>query len=198
MRFHNVLSEVAGSRSQAKVIETLLGVPGVNYTGRALALKARVSQSQTNKALKKLLENGMVKTIRAGSAIVWSANLQHILVKWLMPLSSAERMIPALIAQELDKEIGLKGKVDKIVLFGSVARGQERPNSDIDLLVIVRHAKQKDEIRKKVLDVSFRLLEVLGNPLTPVTYTRQEAKEKKDSALMHNISKEGIVVYDGE
>ncbi|MBI3588222.1 nucleotidyltransferase domain-containing protein [Candidatus Micrarchaeota archaeon] len=198
MRFHNVLSEVAGSRSKARVLETLLNVPGVRYTGRQLALKARVSQSQTNKALEKLNQYGMVRAIRAGSAVVWSANLQHVVIKWLLPLSSAERQIPALIGRELDEEIGLRGKVDRIVLFGSVARAQERPTSDVDILVIVSHHRHKAAVHEKVLDVSSRLLEVLGNPLMPVVYTREEAREKKGSELMRNISKDGIVIYDGE
>lgn len=192
------MSEVAGSRSQARVLEALLSVPGITYTGRELALKAQVSPSQTNKALEKLKAYGMVRTIQAGSAVVWAPNLQHIVIKWLMPISSAERRISSMIVEELDKEIGLKNKVDRIVLFGSVARAIERPTSDVDILVVVSHAKDKAEVREKVLNVSARLLDVLGNSLMPIVYAREEAKEKKGSELMQNTVKDGVILYDGE
>lgn len=198
MRFHRVLSEIAGSQAKARILETILNLPSKSWTGRQLAIKSGVSQSQANAALKTLKEYGIVDSMRAGAAVVWTVNVKHVICAWLQKIASAERQIPAIIAEELDKEITLKNKVDKVIMFGSVARGEERPDSDIDILVITKNPADKDKIKQGVINASARLLSVLGNPLVPVVYSRLEAKRKNNSRLMRAIHKDGIILYDGE
>lgn len=89
-----------------------------------------------------------------------------------------------------------KPKVSSLVLFGSVARGTERPSSDIDLLVVVDKKEDKRGVTESILDLSVELASVLGNSLMPVVYSIQEASGKKGSPLFKNIEAEGRALYE--
>lgn len=197
MRFHALLEEIAGSRAKARVLETLLAFPHKQWTGRELALHAGVSQPQAAIALEALRQNGLVERRQAGRARLWSLNREHLLAKWLEPFGKPSLRLGKLLVEGLGKKIGLS-KIAKIVLFGSVARGSEKASSDIDLLVIVKKREFKQEARQKTLDLSAELLPVIGNPVIPIVYSEEEAKQKRGSPLFKQIGEQGIVVFDGD
>lgn len=195
MRFHNVLFEVAGSKARACVTAALFKNPVKEWTGRQLALAAGVSAPQTNSALAALKEQGIVVSTRVGPAMLWRVNERHYLSQWISPFCNMERRLPAFLAQQIGEKIGFGG-ISKIVLFGSVARGEERPTSDIDVLVLVEKDSFKQSVREKMLELSLEFSLVLGNPLSPVILTRKKFEDKKKKPLYANIAKEGLVVYD--
>jgi len=74
---------------------------------------------------------------------------------------------------ELIKEIRilLKNHADSCILFGSVARKEERPSSDIDLLIITKNKKLvKDLIHEKL----GYFIDKYGNVITAQIYTKKE------------------------
>lgn len=91
----------------------------------------------------------------------------------------------------------LSAYIDKIILYGSYARHQEKYDSDIDFLVVTKdnipdtHIKQLD-LRGK-----------LGNPPEGLTnvdahyYTSEQVKYMK-SSFLDNVRKEGKVVWDSK
>jgi uncharacterized protein len=83
---------------------------------------------------------------------------------------------------------------EKIVLFGSRARGDARPESDMDLLVIA----QSSEPRYRR---SSRLYSVLSDILVPMdilVYNPDEVQEWKDvrQAFITTALREGKVLYE--
>ena len=51
---------------------------------------------------------------------------------------TAESRVDPILAEFLDRIGGIRSSVEQLVLFGSRARGDHRPDSDYDLLVVVR------------------------------------------------------------
>jgi predicted nucleotidyltransferase len=82
---------------------------------------------------------------------------------------------------------------DKIVLFGSAARGEMGPNSDIDLLVI----KGGKFNRWRLLTDIYRHLRGKGAPVDVVVVTPEEVELYRDSPypVIHPALKDGKVVY---
>jgi predicted nucleotidyltransferase len=67
----------------------------------------------------------------------------------------ANARVDPILADFLDRIQGIRPGVERLVLFGSRARGDHRPDSDYDLLVVVgrRSADVIDALYEAVLDV---------------------------------------------
>jgi hypothetical protein len=75
----------------------------------------------------------------------------------------------------LAREIGglLEGKVIAAGLFGSFARGDARAGSDIDLFVVVKTLKDREEISRVLSDAQPDMTRRYGWPLQAVIFERQ-------------------------
>jgi len=85
---------------------------------------------------------------------------------------------------------------EKIILFGSYADGTANKNSDLDILVIVKHNdkpgyKRAGEIRKHLWDITDISEDIL-------VYTEKEVYEWKNvkQAFITDIVAKGKVVYE--
>ena len=82
---------------------------------------------------------------------------------------------------------------EKIILFGSAARGEMGPHSDLDLLVIKSGAD-----RRELSDRIIRALYGVNAAVDLVVATPEDIKRYKDShALVYKPAiREGLVLYD--
>jgi hypothetical protein len=67
----------------------------------------------------------------------------------------------------------LEGRVLSAGLFGSFARGEAKPGSDIDLLVIVETLKERERVGALISDELRSLTGRYGLPLQPVIFERR-------------------------
>lgn len=82
----------------------------------------------------------------------------------------------------------------KVILFGSIARGDARPDSDLDLLVIFPHIENKHRARADI----FRALSDIPAPLDVLVTTPDEIERRKDAlgSVLRPAIREGRVVYE--
>ncbi|MCD7883059.1 MAG: nucleotidyltransferase domain-containing protein [Lachnospiraceae bacterium] len=86
--------------------------------------------------------------------------------------------------------------LQRIILYGSYARGDYREDSDIDVAAIVRGSRRElqDEL-KKVWDTSHDLGLEYGIIVSPTVIPYDEYEELKDDLPYYrNIELEGVVV----
>jgi uncharacterized protein len=103
------------------------------------------------------------------------------------------------VKTELDKIVSTlaeTGIVTKIILFGSYARGDETPDSDIDLCVItpIRDRRPIDitiDLRRKIYDIQETPLDLFTRTQDDFSYRAAYA-----GSLEHEIAKEGMVLYE--
>jgi predicted nucleotidyltransferase len=78
--------------------------------------------------------------------------------------------------------------VKAVVLYGSFARGDFGPKSDLDLFIITDRPATRREILEKIADLD------LDRRIQPTVRTELELK-RTDSGLLSNIFEEGKVIY---
>ncbi len=98
------------------------------------------------------------------------------------------------LLQEMVRRIVEVAHPDRIVLFGSRARGDNRPDSDVDLLVILP-SDEPHYVRARPL---YRALRDIFVPTDIVVYTPDEVDNWRNvrQALVATALREGTVLYE--
>jgi predicted nucleotidyltransferase len=91
-----------------------------------------------------------------------------------------------------DKLSAALGKPVKVILYGSQARGEAIPTSDIDLLVVLPDLKKTT--LDMALDVAWEVGFDAGKVLSVVPATENELGRLSASPFFRSVQKEGIVV----
>lgn len=140
MRLDRPLDDVFATGSHIQVLRALVDLPdGLTVSGRDIARRAGVSQPTAAEVLRALEAQGLVIVGRRPRAAYYRLNAEHVLAPLLSAIFVAERQARA----DLERRIadGLAGlrDVEAAYLFGSAARGDMRPDSDIDVAIKSRH-----------------------------------------------------------
>lgn len=96
--------------------------------------------------------------------------------------------IPTEFAEILRKR--LKGRLKKVILFGSHGRGDFAEGSDYDFLVVVDKRKKTDE--KILSDMGVEFLNKYDILISDIICDEKEWERKKRFPIGLNILKEGI------
>jgi predicted nucleotidyltransferase len=106
-------------------------------------------------------------------------------------------MVPAVISAALKDyreriQRELPGRLQKLVLFGSWARGEAHEDSDLDVLVVLARANARE--RASVIDLGAYVGLDAGLPVTPLVLTEEEWKDltRRERGLPAEIEREGI------
>jgi predicted nucleotidyltransferase len=94
-------------------------------------------------------------------------------------------------AAEVDE--ALEGRVDRVVVFGSYARGEQLPGSDVDLLIVLEERVEGDQ--STVADIAGRYFLEHEMLLAPKLITSDKLEEQKDFSFFKRIREEGVAVY---
>ncbi len=82
----------------------------------------------------------------------------------------------------------------RLILFGSAARGEMGPDSDVDLLVVVQGSVHRRDLAGKI----YRNLHGVPVPVDIVVVTENDIREfgHKIGTVLYPALKEGVVVYE--
>ncbi|MGO9006192.1 MAG: nucleotidyltransferase domain-containing protein [Beijerinckiaceae bacterium] len=82
-------------------------------------------------------------------------------------------------------------RLERVVLFGSRARGDAQPDSDYDVAVFLRDMPDRFEEMNRLADISTAILYDTGEVLNAMPY-RAETYNDPRMPLMHEIRREGV------
>src|SRR5438034_6397518 len=139
MRLGEPLNDLFNSRSHVRLLRALDALPpGVEASGRDLARRAGLSHPTASKVLASLVTQGVVQVRRVARADYYQLNRNHVLIEPIRGLFEWESKVSLDLMAFLRRELLLRrvGARD-VLLFGSAARGDMTPESDIDLALVV-------------------------------------------------------------
>ncbi len=85
--------------------------------------------------------------------------------------------------------------MDRVVLYGSYARGEQTPDSDVDIAVLLKKGTTEDSNDKMVdIVVEYELDLAVTLSVIPIELS-QYLEWKKDLPFYKNIDKEGIILW---
>ncbi|MGI0023937.1 MAG: nucleotidyltransferase domain-containing protein [Nitrososphaera sp.] len=191
MKLHGYLERLFGSKVAISLVRTLVIYRGKVFTVRGLADTARVSSSEAAVVVGQLEKYGIIRIQPVGRSHMVSLNEKSYAFKSIIrPMLRAEQETVAELASALKKHLSDKSVISAAV-FGSVARGEEREDSDIDLLVV------SDDFDRVIALVSRAQEEVsltFGSRLSPIILSKKDFMTKRNGRLVHSIIDSYIAV----
>jgi predicted nucleotidyltransferase len=105
-------------------------------------------------------------------------------------------MVSREVIQEATKRLIEKFDPERVILFGSYARGTADEHSDVDFLVIAEHVRKRNRLR--MMTEMDRALGGLGIAKDIVVMTQEEFDEDKDipGTIARYAAREGKLLYE--
>lgn len=198
MNFHSSPLAFFISPVRLKIIKFLLKNETL-MSEREISRILHVSHMSVNRTMRELWEMNLVTPLRAGTAFLWKTNRQSYAFEAFSKALDHLVGMPAPIEELkaiIRKSLPLP-EIEKMVLFGSVAKRKERPGSDIDLFVLVKGETEKAIVEHALDRLVISCLEKFGHPLSPYLRTRAEIAARKPLKLDQDIGA-GIVLHPAD
>lgn len=187
----DILEALFGGHGRTAVLR-LLASQTSELTGRQVAQLTGLSQPGAARSLEHLAGLGVVQRRRAGRAILHQLDRENLLVQSIvLPALEAEARLEEDLVHELRQAFG--AVAISVVLFGSVARGQAGPGSDIDVLVVTADRESAARADHLAEDAGIRFFRRYGMPLS-VIVTPRDALPAEPGAFLARARDEGLLV----
>jgi predicted nucleotidyltransferase len=165
------------------------------FSGRQLhRLVGHASEPGVRKAAERLVEQGIVVRQQIGRAKVYRLNRQHVAAPYVEGLAALRGVLIDRLRGTLD---AWKEPPMMAALFGSVARGEATPGSDLDLL-LVRRGEVSEESpvwQEQVSALEQEATEWTGNDARVLEYAEEELAISDVAGLVEGAIAEGVLVF---
>jgi predicted nucleotidyltransferase len=201
MRLTDAFDDVFASRGHLRVVRALHALPeGLEVSARDLARRADVVHNRTSEVLTGLTTVGLTRVHRAGRADLYQLNRQHVLYPGIHALFSQEAKVQTDLEQFLRRRLSKLDHVREAFIFGSVARGESRAGSDIDLALVMPPTGPTSAEQAQIDQIARQVRERFGSELglhvssQPLAY---RVKGRVGRALWRRIAAEGVQLIPG-
>lgn len=186
------------STLDAEALTVLAGTTAPLTGNRLAGLAPRGSRAGLMRVLERLVLHGLVLAEPAGAATLYRLNRDHLLCEPLLAVIQARRRLLELLRAELG---GWAIPCLHASVFGSVARGDATPSSDIDLLLVRPASVGADEPgwQRQVRQLEAAVSAWTGNALAVLELTPADLARARDMAepLLTSLQDDAVVLLGG-
>lgn len=165
------------------------------FSGRQLhRLVGHASEPGVRKAADRLVEQGIVLRQQVGRAKVYRLNRQHVAAPYIEGLAA----LRGVLIDRLRRTLGAwKEPPMMAALFGSAARGEATPSSDLDLLLVRRGevSEESSVWQEQVSALEREATEWTGNDARVLEYSEEELAISDVGGLVEGAIAEGALVF---
>jgi hypothetical protein len=194
MRATLTASDLFSTRGRVDVLRALWGVQ-IPMTAAEVARRTRMTHPAVSSVLGVLADYGVADSAPAGRGHVYWLNRDNVYVKSLVdPVFLAEQTAPDVLLEAIRSEF--EDRTVSVVLFGSYARGDQTPDSDIDVIAVAHNAGVKREIEGSMVASQTAFRRAFGATLSAIVYDPSEAAALPERApdLHQSVVRDGVRV----
>lgn len=110
-----------------------------------------------------------------------------------VPTINERQQIPKVVIRQMVQSIADRLAPQRIILFGSYAAGSERPESDVDLLIIIETDRRESDVAMEIrrwLQPQFAL------DLVAITPDRLKQRIAWGDSFLRGILQQGVLLYE--
>ena len=180
--------------NRARVLHRLAVLAEPTSGRRIHELSGARALRTTQRVLDELVTIGLVDVQKLGSANAYLLNRKHLLWRPIEEILA----IHAIAASAIDEAIrdALSGSVTSAAIYGSLARGEAGPESDIDVIVVWPDETAKEDGHSVVDSLGESVRRLTGNQLQALVVTQAELARlvEHDDPLVDSIRRDGVTV----
>lgn len=175
MKDRHLLAEILSSKVRAELFRLLFDSHTPELHMREIERQSELAIGTIQQDLRKLTKLDLVTSHRDGNRLYYRANANHPLFQEIKTLVvKTTGALPLLTEAFRSKKVSGQ-EVLSVFIFGSIARGEERAESDIDLMVIGNIGL------RKVSHLLSGMSEKLGREINPYVLTAHDFKRRLSS-----------------
>lgn len=153
--------------------------PDESFHVRELARLTGVDAGNAHRALRRFEQAGLVKATRSGNQRRYRANPESPIFAELQGIVRKTSGLAGVLHDALKP---LAQRIEQAFVFGSVARGEPGPRSDVDLMVVGKVTFAE------VVDAVYPLHERLAREVNPIVMTAKEFRARaKDPGFIARV-----------
>jgi predicted nucleotidyltransferase len=165
----STLSTVLFGRTRKSILGLLYGHAEEQFYLREIARKAETGLGATQRELAQLTGAELIHRVRRGNQVYYQANRKNPIFVELKSILAKTSGIRDILHEVLNS---LKDRIKLAFVYGSVARGEEKASSDVDLMVV-------GEVSfSDVVSALAQIEAKLGREVNPTVYGPREFREK--------------------
>lgn len=189
-----MLEEILGSKTKIKVLRKFAENPKREYTLEELSSATGLSHGGLYPAIRQLVEVRAIITKKIGRSTSYILNMPNLLIKEILKLFLAEARLHINLARRFVRTLNPRQfkEINKVIMFGSVARGTAKLGSDIDMLFILNRPDRT--IENKVQTVTQKFLEKNDVIISPLFITEREFSSDIDFII--RVKRDGEILYE--
>jgi len=183
MLFRDYWESLLGSRAKVKVA-MLLAAKESAASERKLAAELGLSPMTVNRIMAEFRDLGFVERAESPNSNHWKVRKTGFAYR---TVSQLKQPMDVLLA---GMKSALKNKgVEKAYFFGPLAKEEEKPESEIGILVLVPTEEKAGLVRRELQELVGKVKEIYGNEVRLSVMTDAEFEEKQQ---LRNILNEGM------
>jgi predicted nucleotidyltransferase/DNA-binding HxlR family transcriptional regulator len=198
MKLHHTIEDILGSKVKIGILRLLYRTRSM-YSGREISRLVRFSPSYTIANLRELEAAGLILRQRVGNTDLYQLYEKNSAINGVLkPIYDWESGLLDELARMYVARLG--DRVVAIRMFGSVARGDEKTGSDVDLLLTLADGVDPRELEETVVEIDLDAGQKLGRPVSTIYVTEREytKKVKGKQGFWRDIPREGKIIYELE
>lgn len=158
------------TKTQQRVLGLLYGKPGQRFYTNEIVRRAAMGRGTIRRELERLISADLLVVTREGNQHHYMANPKSPIFKELVAIVRKTFGIADVIRAALSP---LYEQIDFAFIYGSVAKGEDTADSDVDLLVIADSLAYAD-----LMAILADAEASLGRPVNPSIYTAEQIESK--------------------
>ena len=190
MLYQNYLEVLLGSRVKVKILRTLCRHRGKEFTIRELADFLNVSHTGVRKALSDLYKMNAVRIRVIGKSHAVTVNTESYAAGLVDKMFKIEGETLSELVKLVAEKLG-DPSITSALIFGSVARGEEEPLSDVDLFILT---EDKEKAEGAVSELQREVSNRFGNAISPYILSEEDLADEDKLQILEEIRNKHIVV----
>lgn len=189
----NIISFVLSSENRKTIVKTIFEYPKRQWSCSALEELTKIPHATVFRTLKGLKEFNILKSIKINRKdILYELVSDSPITQELKRIMNIEKITAKKIANKFIDKIKSK-QIHSAILYGSSISGNIKPESDIDILIVLN--KHDKPLEKEIFDIAAELSSKLNKTLSITIMDLKEINKEKDSQFIKSLTSNMEVLY---